>query len=326
MEVNIIQSAPALENFTPLAEHQEQTPDTFFGGKPILHFHSTNAQLLIEKDALEANEAFSGLYNAQHEPTRAGAPVNGDTAADTTRTQITVPDIDLWVTSESVFVSHLRSSSIRIRSSTMNLANVFQRNFILYSPTTHHGLTLPYPTISLHALQHLTPPSTIPGSPAVPALYIQLFLTSPAVSDDIETLEFSLVPTPNTSSSPPQSTDALPQDGATYPTTSSAEQLYAAVSACAELHPDPRTPGEEEEDERQDGDQSRIPGAGGWITSENMADFMDEEGNFVGFGGGLGPGAGTVRGRDDADIGEAEGAADLDGGGDGEEAKWRRSD
>ncbi|KAF2232852.1 hypothetical protein EV356DRAFT_534357 [Viridothelium virens] len=299
MAVNIVHSAPAIENFTPLAEHQEQTPETFFGGKPVLHFHSTDAQLLIEKEALEANEAFSRLYSAQHEPTRAGASVNGDAAANATHTQITVPDIDIWVTSE---------------------------NFILYSPTTRHGLTLSYPTISLHALQHLTPPSAISGSPAVPALYIQLFLTSPSISDDIDTLEFSLVPAPSTPSAPSQSSEELPEDGAAHPITSSAEQLYAAVSACAELHPDPRTPGEQEEGEQEDGDESRIPGAGGWITSENMADFMDEEGNFIGFGGGLGPGAGTIRGRDDADAGEAEGAADVDGGEEGEETKWRRSD
>lgn len=72
-----------------------------------------------------------------------------------------------------------------------------------------------------------------------------------------------------------------------------------------------------------------MPGAGGWITSENMAEYMDEEGNFIGFQQELGPGAGTVRGRDVAgniDGEDETGAGDGGEDGESEETKWRRTD
>ncbi len=31
----------------PLSEHQSQTPETYFGGKPVLHYHATGATALI---------------------------------------------------------------------------------------------------------------------------------------------------------------------------------------------------------------------------------------------------------------------------------------
>jgi nucleotide-sensitive chloride channel 1A len=86
------------------------------------------------------------------------------------------------------------------------------------------------------------------------------------------------------------------------------------------------------------------PGATGWITSENMADFMDEDGNFrmptgatvIGgddeagtyddadgdVGGNVG-GAGSVRRRDEAGL-DGEGGAAGAGSGDGE-SKWQRT-
>ena len=100
MAVSIIHDAPALDSFTPLEEHQEQTPATFFGGKPVLHLHTSNAQLIADESEFRANEAFSRLRNTQDEPTRAGAPVNGDAAPAAPSSRITIPNIDIWVTSE----------------------------------------------------------------------------------------------------------------------------------------------------------------------------------------------------------------------------------
>lgn len=121
------------------------------------------------------------------------------------------------------------------------------------------------------------------------------------------------------------------------------QMLYAAVSACSNLHPDPAIPGDE------DGDgENRVrsalfqsgfafPGAGdgglpppvdgssGWITAENMHEFFDDEGNWIAGGEApslpLGPGAGTVRQRE----GEASGRVEENGDG-SEETKWRRTD
>jgi nucleotide-sensitive chloride channel 1A len=42
-----IRSPPSLENYTPLSEHQSQTPETFYGGKPVLYYHATGAKAWI---------------------------------------------------------------------------------------------------------------------------------------------------------------------------------------------------------------------------------------------------------------------------------------
>ena len=52
---------------------------------------------------------------------------------------------------------------------------------------------------------------------------------------------------------------------------------------------------------------------------------MDEEGNFVGRQGELGPGAGIIRGRDEA--AEVDGQDETGAGGEeSDETKWRRTD
>lgn len=107
------------------------------------------------------------------------------------------------------------------------------------------------------------------------------------------------------------------------------QMLYNAVSACSNLHPDPVQPGDEDDQDEEGkfmfseaygtvlgeagGEMPpAMPGSSGWITVENMHEFFDEEGNP------LGPGAGTVRARDEENGDEADGEAD--------ETKWRRTD
>lgn len=131
-------------------------------------------------------------------------------------------------------------------------------------------------------------------------MYLQLNLHDTDMENtdndyDVDTLDFHIVPS----------------------TTSSAQEIFEALSACADLHPDAaQSDGEQDEDE-----EDTAPGAGGWITSENMHEFVDEDGNFVGTGGssseGLGAGAGTIRYREDDDEGV---------NGDGmEDGKWQRT-
>lgn len=113
-------------------------------------------------------------------------------------------------------------------------------------------------------------------------------------------------------SAPREEPEAIPTE-APSPT----QELYAALSACANLHPDPLSDSEGQADEdgqRQapaimfehggngvgdisgiyplgntDGGAGRgnglpppMPGSGGWITAENVGDFFDEEGNWRG--------------------------------------------
>ena len=49
MSLQTVRSPFALGDYTPLSEHQEQTPDSFYDGKPVLHFHATGAKAWIPK-------------------------------------------------------------------------------------------------------------------------------------------------------------------------------------------------------------------------------------------------------------------------------------
>ncbi|GAB7351022.1 hypothetical protein MBLNU459_g1511t1 [Dothideomycetes sp. NU459] len=168
--------------------------------------------------------------------------------------------------------------------------------FTLFSAAASTGIRIPYPTISLHAQQSN-------------ALYMQLCLSdiSQTADEDLETLELLL--TPPATAAPAPSTE----EGSTAP-QSPAQSLYAAVSACADLHPDPDS---SEDGEGQDAEDT-APGAGGWITSDNMADFMDEDGNFV-MPSSLGAGAGSVRTAEQFEDAPEDGM-------DGEDSKWRRTE
>jgi nucleotide-sensitive chloride channel 1A len=72
-----------------------------------------------------------------------------------------------------------------------------------------------------------------------------------------------------------------------------------------------------------------MPGSGGWITAENVHEFFDEEGNWIGgdaegdeeegVSGELGEGAGTVHARE-------EGQEGVNGEGkEGEEGEAKRA-
>lgn len=60
MSVEVIDHPPAPESLTLLSDFQSETPSTFFGERPVLHFHS-KSQLLISKSDLEDNEVFQKL-------------------------------------------------------------------------------------------------------------------------------------------------------------------------------------------------------------------------------------------------------------------------
>lgn len=125
------------------------------------------------------------------------------------------------------------------------------------------------------------------------------------------------------------------------------QALYTALSDCADLHPDPATPGSHDDPPNisfegdpdnapyvsldNHGQQTALPppmpGSGGWITAENMNEFFDEEGSWRGGEASLGEGAGSVRRREDED-GVADGtgrSTENRDGEDVEETKWRRT-
>ncbi len=136
----------------------------------------------------------------------------------------------------------------------------------------------------------------------IEALYMNLSLNdADAVNDeeDIKVLELTVLPPSYTSS----------------PDAACIKEIFTAMNTCADLHPDPNMSGDEDDDIL---DES-APGAAGWITADNMDEYLDEDGNFKGTiigGEELGPGAGTVRPRDNADEEEANGVNGDDSHGD----------
>lgn len=122
------------------------------------------------------------------------------------------------------------------------------------------------------------------------------------------------------------------------------QALYAALRDGADFWPDPEDDDEEERpaimfdvdgsgegvgDGALGGLPPPMPESGGWITSENVGEFFDENGNWRGGEAGarpdgvngLGEGAGIIRPRDDDDDDDRETQ-----GINGDETKWRRTD
>ncbi|RMJ21010.1 hypothetical protein PHISP_08118 [Aspergillus sp. HF37] len=233
-----------------------------------------------------------------------------------------VEGVDVWVTSEK---------------------------FLLYNPTASAGISVSYPSISLHAIQRLQLPGASPESGQVQGLYMQI-ATSPGADgmpgndqdedEEEHSITMTLVPPPQNQAGAEDT--AVDEDQLDKPAETPTQMLYDAVSACSNLHPDP---GVDEDDNGAGGllgsglvgagvgDGGLPPpveGSSGWITAENMHEFFDDEGNWIAGGEEptlpLGPGAGTVREREseDEDDGGNQGAENAEGQSD--ETKWRRTD
>ncbi|PHH78895.1 hypothetical protein CDD82_2767 [Ophiocordyceps australis] len=158
---------------------------------------------------------------------------------------------------------------------------VTSASLTMFCPDTQTGVSIPYPAIAIHAIKHLDAPS----NGQTHAVWMQLEL-SDSNDDEAETIDVTLRP-------PPRSTAKL---------------LFDAISACAELHPNPQTDSESEMDRividgaapngsaghvALDGFQGVLrgsttgdlpppmPGSGGWITAENVGEYFDEQGNWL---------------------------------------------
>ena len=59
MALKHLETAPKTDDFTPLQEHQEQTPTTFFGAKPVLYAQYSGLTLSAPASQLEQDTAFS---------------------------------------------------------------------------------------------------------------------------------------------------------------------------------------------------------------------------------------------------------------------------
>ncbi|KAK4152477.1 regulator of volume decrease after cellular swelling-domain-containing protein [Chaetomidium leptoderma] len=290
MSLQTVRSPFAIGDYTLLSEHQEQTPDSFYDGKPVLHYHATGAKAWVPKSQRGKLPFFPADLSS--EPT---APENSALSGQTEES--VEQKVDIFV-----------NSRYEPQPSRNNLS--------IFCPSAESGVLIPYQQISIHAIKTLRASA---GDQTYPAVYLQLELASGGAGDDeFDTVELTLIPHPQSDSATGTTTSPKPE----------ATQLFEAISECSNLNPDPVQDGDDEgvdEDGAQimfEGDHEAIegfsgvfagardgglppamPGSGGWITADNVDEYFDAEGNWIGGGADeeegeeLGEGAGTVHAR-----------------------------
>jgi hypothetical protein len=82
MPLELVIEAPKKEDFTPLTEHQSQTPVTFFGSRPVLHHYSPEAKLAVRKNEYEQHDILRQIH----------------TSSDADSEDV-ILNVDVWITS-----------------------------------------------------------------------------------------------------------------------------------------------------------------------------------------------------------------------------------
>ncbi|KAM5344973.1 hypothetical protein ACJ41O_010835 [Fusarium nematophilum] len=277
-----IRTPPSVSDFTPLSEYQSQTPESFVGGKPVLHHRIQGAKAWIPKSQCGTLALFPA-DSSQKPSGPEGGSINGDVE------ELVEQTVDVFVNSESLTI---------------------------FSTQVEAGVSIPYPSISIHAVKQIGPETQGQRTQAV---WMQLeFSDGGSSDDDFNTVELTVIPPTTAESSEP----------------SAAKHLYEAMANCSDLHPDPNDGDESEDEDAYDriiiegsaehealdgftgvmrgasdgGLPPPMPGSGGWITAENVHEYFDEDGNWLADEEELGEGAGRVRARDEV---EGEGAAET---------------
>ncbi|OTB05183.1 hypothetical protein M426DRAFT_319992 [Hypoxylon sp. CI-4A] len=316
----VIRTCPSADNdFQPLNEYQQQTPDTFFEGRPVLYYHDENVKAWVSAEQHERLFFFSK------------APEDGSVSLSPSPP-------------ESYALENNQSTNLREEKVE---AFVASNKLTLFSHNSGTGIEIPYPAITLHAIKnfrHAEKPDD--SSFKFTGVYMQLEFSSSGEEDDegSDPIELTLIPYKALPKEQPATDTSIvdPLNG------ERATTLFNQISACSNLHPDPQDEGDEDEEM---GDFDRIvfegnsegdaveglpgvfqgdlngglpppmPGSSGWITADNVNQFFDEDGNWIGgegVSGELGDGAGRVRGREEVDQDGANGVQD------GEDADSKR--
>ncbi|KAK4197709.1 regulator of volume decrease after cellular swelling-domain-containing protein [Triangularia verruculosa] len=296
MSLTTIRSPPSLGDYTPLPEHQAQTPSSFFDTKPILHYHGIGTKCWLSRSQLGKLPFFPTDLTSPPTPPESEA-LSPESHSDTVEQKI-----DVFVNSQ---------------------------NLTVFSPQAECGLSIPYHQISIHAIQKIGPEKRYSS------VYLQLELAEGGSEEDFETVELTLIPQPKEQQ---QTEETI---GERKPKTET-ERLFEAISECSNLNPDPVQDGDEDDEDgaqiifegeavegfsgvfagaRDGGLPPAMPGSSGWITAENVHEYFDEEGNWIGEGGDasgaegggwvlseqLGGGAGTIHRMDEDETEEANG-------------------
>lgn len=161
-----------------------------------------------------------------------------------------------------------------------------------------------------------------------------------AGDEDDEADSISLTIIPQNDAPPPPAISDLDNPSDDHSPQPPALAMFTALSNCSNLHPDLADDDDDQAASLQNstlfqagmimpgntsgGLPPPMPGSGGWITEENMREYFDEQGNWIGGDSAgeevaLGAGAGTVRPREE----DHDDAADENAATD--ENKWRRT-
>lgn len=262
-----IHVVPSLDSFTPLADHQSQTPTTFFNAKPVLHCYNP------------------GVYAATRLENVSKLPIFNET------TEV-VKEQNVTENGESVSVEYVRAPvDVFVTSETL----------IIFNHSISTGVSVPYPAITLHAIQNQE--SAVDGVDPRSELYMHLALSDPhGVTDDedewdiielslgilsaemasagIQPLYKAVTDCANLHPDPTMEDDEGMEDGTDSRIVFEGSVGYEGIGGL----PPP------------------VPGSGGWITAENVHEHFDEDGNWIGENGeALGEGAGRVRTHGEVD-------------------------
>ncbi|GKT84382.1 FPD1 benzoylformate decarboxylase [Colletotrichum tofieldiae] len=272
-----IRSPPSLGEFTPIEEHQAQTPETFFGGKPVLHFHLEGAKAWIP-----ASQKGNLAVFPADVATTASAP-EGATLKEVSE-ELVEQQISVFVNSE---------------------------NFTIFSAAQGAGVEIPYPSISIHAVKQVGIMSE--GTP-LQAIWMQLQLADGGDGDDdFDTIDLTLVPaiTAGVQADVQKFYDAISTCSDLHPDPVDEEDEEEDGRIVFEGEHEPVEGYTGVMYGAHDGGlPPAFPGSGGWITAENVHEHFDADGNWIGQNGGeeeeggeLGEGAGRVRGHDEVNDG-----------------------
>ncbi|KAF6837110.1 hypothetical protein CPLU01_03222 [Colletotrichum plurivorum] len=274
-----IRSPPAAGDYTPIEDYESQTPETFFGGKPVLH-----AQLDGVKAWVPASQRGRGLAVFPADLSTAASAPEGATLKEQSE--------ELVEQVVSVFVS--------------------SEKFTIFSSAAAAGVEIPYPAISIHAVKQVG--TTSDGAP-LQAIWMQLQLSDGGDGDDdFDTIDLTLVPALASQADVQKFYDAISACSDLHPDPADEDEDDDDVEGRIIFEGD-HEPVEGYtgvlRGASDGGLPPAFPGSGGWITAENVHLHFDADGNWIGGQNGqdaedgeeLGEGAGRVRGRDEVNDG-----------------------
>ncbi|WYZ38410.1 hypothetical protein EsH8_III_000324 [Colletotrichum jinshuiense] len=275
-----IRSPPSLGDYTPIEEHQAQTPETFFGGKPVLHHHLEGAKAWIPASQKGSLPVFPADSSAS------ASAYDGTTLKDLPE-EVVEQQVSVFVNSE---------------------------NFIIFSSAAGAGVEIPYPSISIHAVKQVG--SIGEGTP-LQAIWMQLQLADGGDGDDdFDTIDLTLIPavTAGVQTDVQKLYDAISACSDLHPDPVDDDDEEEDGRIVFEGEHEPLEGYTGVMYGAPDGGlPPAFPGSGGWITAENVHEHFDADGNWIGQnsgqeeeegdGGELGEGAGRVRGHDEVNGG-----------------------